>query len=132
MSVSIKFDSRALEAKLDKLGKGIAEKAVRPAAEAGARVFRDEVVQRVPKKTGLLRSAIYEVFSEKESTDEKSVYHVSWNKRKAPHGQLVEYGTVKMSARPFLRPAYDAKKAEALKASQDKFNELARGVIDAA
>lgn len=32
----------------------------------------------------------------------------------APHAHLVEFGTVKMSAEPFLRPAWDATKDQAL------------------
>ena len=32
------------------------------------------------------------------------------NYRKAPHARLVEYGTRKMAARPFLRPAWDTNK----------------------
>ena len=72
---------------------------------------------------------------------EKAVYHVSWNYKKAPHGHLVEYGhvfpykvyqgsdgnwytaknvpsgkTQKEATRPFLRPAWDAKRLEATEA----------------
>ena len=32
----------------------------------------------------------------------------------APHAHLLEFGTVKMSAKPFLRPAYDEQKEKIL------------------
>ena len=72
----------------------------------------------------------------------RAIYHVSWNARKAPHGHLVEYGhvvpfkpymgadgkwyasksptgkTEKQHARPFLRPAWDVKRAAALQAME--------------
>jgi len=33
---------------------------------------------------------------------------------RAPHAHLVEFGTVKMPAEPFLRPAFDSRKSEAI------------------
>ena len=56
--------------------------------------------------TGNLHSAIYRVFSKTRSTDDLKTYHISWNKTKAPHGFLVEYGTSHTPAHPFMRPAW--------------------------
>lgn len=71
------------------------------------RVFRDEAIVRVPvgkpewhaqaqfggsKNAGLLKSALYVAFNEKASTDTVFVYSVSWNRQRAPHGHLVEFG----------------------------------------
>ena len=129
--ISIAFDFSKLAAKLDNIT-AAAEKATRPAAQSGAQVFYDEVKQRVPmsakphksgKKTynpGTLRKAIYQAFAEKESGDGKAMYRVSWNKTHAFYGRFVEFGTSKMAAKPFLRPAYDAARAKALKAVQER------------
>ena len=129
--ISIAFDFSKLAAKLDNIT-SVAEKAVRPAAQSGAQVFYDEVKQRVPlsakphksgKKTynpGTLRKAIYQAFADKESGGGKAVYRLSWNKTHAFYGRFVEFGTSKMAAKPFLRPAYDAARAKALKAVQER------------
>jgi len=129
--ISIAFDFSKLAAKLDSITKA-AEEGVRPAAQAGAQVFYDEVKQRVPvsakahksgKKTyspGTLRKAIYQAFADKESGKDKAMYRVSWNKTHAFYGRFVEFGTSKMAAKPFLRPAYDAARAKAVKAVQER------------
>lgn len=132
--ISIAFDFSKLAAKLDNITKA-AEKAVRPAAQDGAQVFYDEVKQRVPvsakphksgKKTynpGTLRKAIYQAFADKESGDGKAMYRISFNKTHAFYGRFVEFGTSKMAAKPFIRPAYDAARAKALRAVQDRMAE---------
>lgn len=129
--ISLQFDFAKIAGKLDGITKA-AEKAARPAAQAGAQVFYDEVKQRVPQSAaphksgrrtynpGTLRKAIYQAFADKESGDGKAVYRLSWNKKHAFYGRFVEFGTSKMAAKPFLRPAYDAVRAKALKAAQER------------
>jgi HK97 gp10 family phage protein len=137
---TVKFDPSGLHVALDKLQAGANEQ-VRPAAQAGAQVLYDEVLLRVPVsksvrkykgKTytpGGLKASIYQVFSQDNSADGRATYHVSWNYKKAPHGHLVEYGTSRAPAHPFLRPAYDAKAKAALEAAKDKYEEGTRQVI---
>ena len=131
--ISIAFDFSKIAAKLDNITKA-AEQGVRPAAQAGAQVFYEEVKQRVPvsakahstkgkKQTftpGTLRKAIYQAFADKESGDGKASYRISWNKSHAFYGRFVEFGTSRMAAKPFLRPAYDAARAKALQAVQER------------
>lgn len=54
---------------------------------------------------GTLKSAIYRVYSPEKSSDTFKLYRVSWNHKKAPYGGMVEYGTSRMAASPFMRPA---------------------------
>lgn len=111
-----------------------AETAARPAAQAMAQVFYEEVqrnVGRIKRKTGNLASSIYQAYSADNSRQGHATYHVSWNARKAPHGHLVEFGHLQryeisydpktrrfithkdrplakpkqLAARPFIRPA---------------------------
>lgn len=71
-----------------------------------------------PFQPGHLRDSIYQVFSKDRSTDTRKEYHVSWNygqknpesNRAAPYGFMVEFGTSRRSATPFLYPAYAANK----------------------
>ena len=138
--ISIAFDFSKLAAKLDNIT-AAAEKATRPAAQSGAQVFYEEVKQRVPmsakphksgKKTynpGTLRRAVYQAFAELESGDGRAMYRVSWNKTHAFYGRFVEFGTSKMAAKPFLRPAYDAARARALQAVQERMAAEVKKVI---
>lgn len=105
---------------------------------------------------GLLESAIYLAHSDK-STPAQQIYKVSWNSKKAPHGHLVEFGhwqnyaVVKLpngdwftdvtkplaqpkwvQAKPFLRPAYDVAKSDAMAAmvqrGRERLPELLAGI----
>lgn len=96
MSGMLSVDLAGLHAMLDELGDA-AEAVARPAAQAAAQVFYDEIkrnVAAIPEKTGNLDRSIYQVFSQSNSGTGRATYHVSWNTRKAPHGHLVENGHV--------------------------------------
>ena len=139
---------------LEDLEKGL-EKALRPAAQAAAQVLYDEARARVPISakghwfygsaakaapkgakrskaywfdSGSLQKAIYQKHIPEESSAEKQAYAISWRhtgKGSVPYGFMVEYGTSKRPARPFMRPAYDAKSAAAMaKAEQTLFKKL--------
>lgn len=72
-----------------------AQAAARPAAQAGAQVLYDQVkanVARLRRVTGNLERSIYQAFADAESGTGRSVYRISWNKKTAPHGALVEFG----------------------------------------
>lgn len=145
--VSIKFDEAGVLAGLDALAAKHAA-AARPAAQAGAQVLYDQVkvnVAGIGRVTGNLDRSIYQVFSDDNSAPSRATYHVSWNASKAPHGHLVEYGHIQtrkvyvgsdgnwytskepldqpklVGARPFLRPAFDAKGRAAVQAAKDRY-----------
>lgn len=118
--IDINLDLTAITAQLDKI-KHTAEEAIRPAAQAGAQVYYNEVKVRArrgnevrhmkggrTRPAGLLASAIYQVYSKDNSNIDQATYHISWNKSKAPHGHLVEFGTSRAPKHPFLRPSFDA------------------------
>jgi len=69
--------------------------AVRPAAQAGAQVLYDQVkanVSRIRKVSGNLDRAIFQKFIENESRADLSSYRISWSRKKAPHGWMIEFG----------------------------------------
>src|SRR5205085_5719958 len=78
---------------------------------------------------GALKASIYQVFSKDNSGSGHATYHVSWNAKKAPHGHLVEFGTSRAPAHPFLRPAYDAKVTAALEAANKAWVEGTKKVL---
>lgn len=152
--LSIEFDDAGIDASLDEITEA-AKSLIRPAAQAGAQVFYDEVRRRAPVgsaekhffhgqnqvygpfKSGNLRNSIYQVYSKDQSSETVATYHISWNTKigaavsYAPYGGMVEYGTSKAAARPFIRPSYDAKAEEALRTAQAVFEEGMRTLIGA-
>lgn len=186
------FDSSAVQENLQAMVAGVNQHCIRPAAQAAAQVFVDEVRAKAPVadaptvtrdgkviQPGLLRNSIYQAFATHASSLTTAVYHISWRGTRrggggegalpsAPHGHLIEYGhwryfalvrgkdgrwrtmihpskigtprpdrrasiAVKsqyyvalptpkwVPARPFLRPAYDAKQAAAKEAAMRVF-----------
>lgn len=95
-SITLKADLTGLRQILDTLATDIQE-AVRPASQAAAQVFYDEVkknVSRIGKKSGNLDNSIYQVYSKANSNPYRAVYHISWNAKTAPHAGWLEYGHI--------------------------------------
>jgi HK97 gp10 family phage protein len=100
MTVKFTLDTSAINKVLQQLDNKVTE-AIRPAAQAAAQVLYDEAkrnADRIPVHSGKLSKAIYQAFSEKQSTPGHAVYEVSWNPRKAPHAHLVEFGHIQRYA----------------------------------
>lgn len=127
----------------------VQETALRSAVFAGAKVLANELNLRVPVDDGVLKDAIYTYHDDRKSVDGRQVYAVGVNKGKAPHWFNVEYGHVRVNAgfyqggkwiplkarldqpawvmpRPYLRPTWDAKGAEAVQAMQARMREKLR------
>lgn len=146
MSIKANVDFKDALAGLDLL-KEVRHQLARSMAVAGGKVLRDEAKARAPvgtdeggsKTPGLLKGAIYLAYKDKESTETREVYAVSWNAKKAPHGHLLEFGHWQTHARykgkdgdwytgaelaapkwvpakPFLRPAMDGSMSRAMEA----------------
>lgn len=100
MTVTLRGDVSSLNALLEQLETDVNE-AIRPAAQAAAQVLYDAVksnVAAIGRKTGNLDKSIYQAFGQKQSSDTRASYFVSWNPRKAPHGHLLEYGFIQRYA----------------------------------
>ncbi len=95
----------------------------RPAAFAGATVLYDEMRLRVPVKSGGLRDAIFRYRLKENSNKNESVFFIGVNHIKAPHWHFFELGTRHMAAKPFIRPTYDAKIAQAAEAATNEIKE---------
>jgi HK97 gp10 family phage protein len=106
-----------LSAKLAQLGAAIKSEVSIAGAAAMAVVIYDEVRLNADRhvKTGKLRDSIYRVYSKRKSVNARQVYQISWNKKKAPHGHLLEFGTSRSPAYPFIRPSV-SRSGDAVKA----------------
>lgn len=94
--------------------------------------------KKYPFKKGDLKRSIYQAFSADNSHEysgtwtlqgseiyDKATYHISWRhmpgkkgEQNAPYGYMVEFGTSRAKATPFLRPAFDVKRKEVLDAME--------------
>lgn len=154
-SFNARVDARGLHIRLDRIARAV-RSAARPAAQAGAQVFYNQVVVNVPVSAGghwfygaaskkappgqkkahayyfepaTLLDAIYQVFVPERSGDGFAHYVVSWNHLKAPYGHMVEFGTSRAPAHPFIRPARGQADERAKAAMLDRLKQDMREVL---
>lgn len=129
-----------LKATLATLPQAMQNTAIKGMVAAGASVIRQEAVLRAPvydeqvpaghPPAGTLKQAIYQVRLTADCTPSHEVWVVNVHKGKkfvakkggqaarpdAFYATWVEYGTVKMAAHPYMRPAFESKKSAAVDA----------------
>lgn len=122
---------KELQEKLRALGPKVARNALRSAVNAGAQVVRKEVQARAPIDTGTLRRAIYIKQIRELSNEFQQTFYIGvrrgkkYQKKKmdAWYAMMVEFGTSKMPAKPYIRPAFESKKVEAAARIKEKLME---------
>jgi HK97 gp10 family phage protein len=136
-------NSRGMTDVLNRLDVIASENVLRQAAVAGARVIHEEVKLKAPvgdatyerkggtHLPGTLKNSIV-IFYDKENSVSGKIasYGITWSKD-GFYGRFLEYGTSKMTAKPFLRPSYEAKRQAAANAVTEvierKVREAANG-----
>lgn len=129
---------RELAAALKQLGPRVAKNTLRRAVSSGAVLVRNDARQKAPVDTGEMRkdiqvkrekdqqngtlSAKYSVFVRTGKKSRLSGASRNVNKDSF-YWKFVEFGTSKMGAQPFMRPAFETKKEEALKLIGEKLDE---------
>lgn len=144
---------KELLAAMKELPKAVAEKQLRASIVPGAQIIRNAAQELVQRKTGLVQRAIRIAFNKNESTEARKVYHVFVSKnvrgigkefsgsrattkkiraagnkekiRDAFYWRFLEFGTAKMSAKPFMRPAFDSMAGDAVNRIKER---LASGI----
>lgn len=122
---------KELAEQLKELGPRVARNSLRRAASAGATIIKDEARNLAPVDTDEMRRDIM-VKRERENRDgglmaSYSVFVRSGKKsrlagkrrnvqRDSYYWRFVEFGTSKMAAQPFLVPAFDMRKEDAIAA----------------
>jgi len=131
---------RELQVALKALPQGIARNVLRGSVNAGATVIRKEAQSRAPVSegpkragqlpAGTLKRSVYQKQVRELSSLVRQTFFVGVHKGKkyrnqgkkgnlsqdAWYARFVEFGTSKMTARPFLRPAFEARKGDAVAA----------------
>lgn len=120
---------KELAAALKQLPKNVARKHLRGATAKGATVIRKKARELAPVDTGEMRKDIL-VKRERSEGDHVAKYSVFVRSGKKSrlagakrdmhkdsfYWKFLEFGTAKMAARPFMRPAYEAEKEAAVDA----------------
>lgn len=130
--VTVKIEGlKELADKLQSFGPKLARNGLRAAVNAGAEVVRKDVQARVPVDTGVMRKAVYKKQIREESGDTRQTFYVGVRSGKkyqkknqdAFYWRFLEFGTAKLQARPFIRPAFETKKKEAVERIKSKLAE---------
>ena len=144
---------KELSSQLDALPLRVAQRILGKAVSAGARIVREEAIARAPVDTGALRSQIFTKRERSESAYEKTTIvgvknglarygNTAANRRmnragkeykvdgKTFYWKFLEFGTHKMKAHPFLRPAFDEKQWEAVRVIQESLEKNLDKAID--
>ena len=132
-SVTVKIEGLSeLGARMKTLTSDVNNRIARAATAAGAVVIRNAAQQKVPVDSGNLKKNIIVKRLPKGEAPLTSEHIVTVRKGKltskqkgsglkdAYYGSFVEYGTAKMPAQPFMRPAYDQNKEKAAEAIKDR------------
>lgn len=125
---------------LKELPKVIDEKCLKVSVFTGSNVIKRAAADLVLRRTGLTGKAVRVAFNKKESGPGKKVYHVYVSPKvkmvydlrtdkykgksiRAFWWWWLEFGTVKRSAKPFMRPAFDTTSREAAEVIKGKLKE---------
>lgn len=128
---------RELAKALRELGPRVAKNTLRRSVSAGATVIKIDARERAPKDSGEMAKDILvkrERGTKSEMSAKYSVFVLSGKKsrlkgkrrnvdRDSFYWRFVEFGTSKMAAKPFLRPAFESRKEEAVKVIGEKLDE---------
>lgn len=88
------------------------------ATRAAAAVLRKEARRLAPRDTGVLRKAV----AVRTNRRERNAVSLTMGLRpEGFHGIFAEFGTSTQEARPFMRPAFQAKSKDAVDAFRAKF-----------
>lgn len=120
MSISANIDGKSLLKALNAFPKNIQKNVMVGATRAAANVVRDRARELVPKRTKNLAKSIVAIQQKVENGQIKfSVTPSRGGKYDGWYAHFVEFGTVKMSANPFMRPAMEQTQDESLNAAKE-------------
>ena len=88
------------------------------ALKEGAKVMQEETERAARVRTGNLKRNI-----KISEIEDGSIYVYVDNQGKAYYGQMLEFGTSKMSAKPFMAPAFNQSKMQINQAMANKLRQ---------
>lgn len=119
-SMTATFDTKALLKTLNTLPQNIQKNVMVGAVRAGANVVRDEARRLVDKDTHTLEKSIISIRRKGDkNTIQFSVTPSKGGKYDGWYGHFKEFGTSKMTASPFMRPAIESRPDEVLQTTKE-------------
>lgn len=119
----MKYEMKGLTELMNQLT--LIEHGLGPVKEAalkdGGKIMQKEAERIARKRTGNLRENI-----ELSGVEDNSIYVYVDNQGKAYYGHMLEFGTSKMSARPFMGPAFNRSKLQVNQAMANKIRQFMR------
>jgi HK97 gp10 family phage protein len=104
-------------------GKGF--KQLEQALLEGAELVRDTARSKIHSRSGgLARSIVAKVFQHKKRDAPAAFVAIDYSKTEAFYAHMVEYGTVKMSARPFMRHGIDENRWNVIAKVRNRMSKL--------
>ena len=147
MAATVKLEGfRELEKQLDNLSKAAGKAALRKSLYRAAQPLADLAQSKAPRLTGALQGSI--IVGAKLNGRQKKLHRRMFRDERSSvelfvgpsyllgdggrHGHLVEFGTRKMSAQPFMRPAWDQDKTAMLdRLRENLWEEISKSVARA-
>jgi len=108
--------AKEMERLLHNLGPQVANKLGMSSLRAAAKPIVQEARRLVPKDTGDLGRSITTKADRQRSGNDTRELKIGFKPPVSARAHFVEFGTSKMAAKPFMRPALDSKAKEALDA----------------
>lgn len=110
MSIEFKFENEKLLDSLKQFPKNIQKNILVGAVRAGAKPLVEAAKDYAPVDKGILKKSIG--VNRKKTKDKNQVWFAvsprKGGKYDGFYGHMVEFGTSKMAAQPFLRPAFES------------------------
>lgn len=121
MSIEFKFDNAKLLDSLKQFPQNIQNNVLVGAVRAGAKPLVDAAKANVPVDTANLKKSIG--INRKKTKDKSQVWFTvsprKGGKNDGFYGHMVEFGTSKMAAQPFMRPAFESQDRESIEAAKE-------------
>ena len=121
MSIEFKFDNAKLLDSLKQFPQNIQNNVLVGAVRAGAKPLVDAAKANVPVDTANLKKSIG--INRKKTKDKSQVWFTvsprKGGKKDGFYVHMVEFGTSKMAAQPFMRPAFESQDKQSIEAVKE-------------
>ncbi len=105
---------KEIDANLKRMNKAAGRRTVLNALRPAARSMRDDAKRRVAVRSGVLKKSIaVATLPARLSGHNRHAVRLGL-KKSGWYGHFPEFGTARQTARPYMRPAYDSKRREAI------------------
>lgn len=126
--MSLDFDFRGIEKRLQTLSKKASKETIDKALEAGEEVILDEMRKNVPKDTWDLHNSLGELRKSGSGLNRKAIVGINSDNRDIiERGYYQEHGTKLYNGKKWMKKSSQNSKNEAIKAVADSLKEDLKG-----